>query len=68
MVVMESVSVMDRAYERRHELLAQEGVSWVRMLLDNHGVTLTICHHDGGKEVEFLPKEVLTSETNDTTS
>lgn len=54
---MDSVPLLDRAYDRRRELLGQEDVTWVRMVLDNHGVTLTICREDGSKDVEFLAKE-----------
>lgn len=54
---MDVVSVMDRAYQRRQELLAQEGVKWVAMKLDPHGVTLTITRRDGSHDVEFLSRE-----------
>lgn len=49
--------MMDRAYERRHELLAQDCVKWVAMKLDPRGVTLTITKDDGSCQVEFMAKE-----------
>lgn len=58
---MDVLSVMDRAYERRHELLAQQDVSWVSMMLAPQGVTLTIKHKDGSQSTEFLDR----SESND---
>lgn len=56
---MDVVSVMDLAYGRRHELLAQEGVRWVRMMLDPRGVTLTIEKSDGSQEEEFIGKQAV---------
>lgn len=53
---MDVLSVIDRAYTRRHELLAQEGVKWVAMRLEPRGVTLTIKREDGSQEEEFLHK------------
>lgn len=54
---MDVLSVMDRAYERRHELLAQDCVKWVAMKLDPRGVTLTITKDDGSCQVEFMARE-----------
>ena len=51
------VGLMDRAYDRRKELLEDPTVSWVSMNMDKHGVTLTICESEGSKRVEFLPRE-----------
>lgn len=56
--LMDVLSVMDRAYARRHELLGQPDVKWVSMLLNPLGVTLTIEKNDGNREMEFLSKEV----------
>jgi hypothetical protein len=53
---MEGVAVMDRAYERRRQLLEESSVKGVAMMLDPHGVTLTIARKNGGYDVEFLPK------------
>lgn len=54
---MDVLSLMDRAYERRHELLAQDCVKWVAMKLDPQGVTLTITKTDGSCQIEFMSKE-----------
>lgn len=55
---MDDIAVMDRAYERRQELMAEDDVMGVTMTLEPFGVTLTIAHRDGGREVEFIPKEI----------
>lgn len=54
---MDGIAVMDRAYERRRQLLEQDSVKGVAMMLEPHGVTLAIARHDGGHDVEFLPRE-----------
>lgn len=54
---MDALPVMDRAYERRCELLNEEGVKGVRMTLDPYGVTLTVVRQDGSFDAEFLPKQ-----------
>lgn len=54
---MDAVPLLDRAYDRRAELLDDPAVSWVRMGMDTHGVTFTIGMKDGSKEVEFLPRD-----------
>lgn len=56
--VMDDIAVMDRAYERRQQLLAEDDVMGVAMTLEPFGVTLIIAHRSGGREVEFIPKEV----------
>ncbi|MEN9862079.1 MAG: hypothetical protein RLZZ515_2561 [Cyanobacteriota bacterium] len=50
------VDLLDHAYERRQELLAQSGVRWVRMHLERGGVTLTLELEDGSTQVEVLPR------------
>lgn len=54
---MDGIAAMDRAYDRRQQLLVDDDVAEVVMALDQHGVTLTISRKSGGHEVEFLPNE-----------
>jgi len=48
--------LLDRAYERRAELLAQPGVRWVRMNLEKRGVTLVVEERAGTLRSEWLPR------------
>lgn len=49
-------NLLDRAYDRRAELLAQPGVRWVRMHLEKRGVTLVIEEAAGGLRSEWLAR------------
>lgn len=46
--------LLDRAYSRRAELLAQPGVRWVRMNLDRRGVSLVVEEEGGDLRAEWL--------------
>lgn len=48
--------LLDRAYERRAELLAQPGVRWVRMHLEKRGVTLVVEEATGTLRSEWMPR------------
>lgn len=48
--------LLDRAYERRAELLAQPGIRWVRMHLEKRGVSLVVEEAGGGRRAEWLPR------------
>jgi hypothetical protein len=48
--------LLDRAYERRAELLAQPGVRWVRMHLEKRGVTLVVEEASGGLKTEWMAR------------
>jgi hypothetical protein len=48
--------LLDRAYERRAELLAQPGIRWVRMHLEKRGVSLVVEETGGGQRAEWLPR------------
>jgi hypothetical protein len=50
--------LLDRAYQRRFELLSQPGLRWVRMHLERSGVTLVCESADGGIRTEFLERRV----------
>lgn len=48
--------LLDRAYQRRVELLAQPGVRWVRMTLEARGVTFVLEESSGVKRTEWMPR------------
>lgn len=49
------VELMERAYARRIELLAQPGVRWVAMRLHGDGVLLTVQEESGDQLSEWVP-------------
>jgi len=48
--------LLDRAYERRADLLRQSGTRWVRMNLERSGVTLIVEETGGKVRREWLPR------------
>lgn len=54
---MDALAVMDRAYERRRELLNEDDVKGVQMTLNPSGVTLTVMRQDGSLDGEFLARQ-----------
>lgn len=48
--------LLDRAYDRRAELLGQPGIRWVRMHLERRGVSLVIEEAAGSLRTEWLPR------------
>lgn len=48
--------LLDRAYQRRVELLSQPGVRWVRMTLEARGVSFVMEDGGGGKRIEWMPR------------
>lgn len=48
--------LLDRAYQRRVELMGQPGVRWVRMTLETRGVTFVLEDQSGCKRTEWLPR------------
>ena len=48
--------LLDRAYERRADLLRQSGTRWVRMNLERSGVTLIVEETGGNVRREWLPR------------
>jgi hypothetical protein len=50
--------LMERAYARRIELLAQPGVKWVTMWLSGDGVILTAEEESGDRLGEWIARRV----------
>ena len=50
--------LLDRAYERRADLLRQSGTRWVRMNLERSGVTLIVEETGGSVRREWLLRVV----------
>jgi hypothetical protein len=51
------MDLLDRAYQRRSELMKLDGVRWVRMHIAPRGVVLTIGEDGGEKRTEWVPRE-----------
>jgi len=49
--------LLDRAYQRRAELLAEPGLRWVRMHLETNSVTLVIESAEGELTREVLQRQ-----------
>jgi len=49
--------LLNRAYARRHELLAQPGIKWVRMTLEARGVTFVLEERSGAERVEWMARQ-----------
>lgn len=49
--------LLDRAYQRRAELLAEPGLRWVRMHLETDSVTLVIESAEGELTREVLQRQ-----------
>lgn len=48
--------LLERAYQRRIELLGQPGVNWVRMTLESRGVSFVLEESSGAKRTEWMPR------------
>lgn len=48
--------LLDRAYQRRVELMGQTGVRWVRMTLEARGVSFVLEESGGAKRTEWMPR------------
>lgn len=51
------MDLLDRAYQRRSELMKLDGVRWVRMHIAPRGVVLTIGEDGGEKRTEWVLRE-----------
>jgi hypothetical protein len=49
--------LLDRAYARRHELLAQPETKWVRMTLEARGVTFVLEERSGAERTEWMARQ-----------
>jgi hypothetical protein len=50
--------LLDRAYRRRIELMAQPSVRWVRMTLESRGVSFVIEEKGGLQWAEWMPRQL----------
>ena len=50
-------ALLDRAYQRRLELMGQPGVRWVRMTLEARGVTFVMEEQGGAQRAEWMPRD-----------
>lgn len=48
--------LLERAYQRRVELMGQPGVRWVRMTLEARGVTFVMEEQGGAQRAEWMPR------------
>lgn len=50
--------LLERAYRRRMELMAQPGVRWVRMTLEKRGVTFVVEGAGGVQRSEWMERSL----------
>lgn len=51
--------LLERAYQRRFELMAQPGIRWVRMTLEAAGVSFVLEEQGGARRAEWIPRQQL---------
>ncbi len=49
---------MQRAYQRREELMRSGAVRAVELWQEHRGVTLKLLERDGGRKVEWIPRDL----------